>query len=279
MERQGIPKLKNRKRKIVILFICLFIAGFFCYLQNNLLTVSNYIYESEKVSGDLEGYTIVQISDLHNKQFGKHQKRLLKKVNALAPDMIVLTGDLVDSNHTDIEKSLDFVEGAVKIAPVYYVTGNHEYWLEEEDLHFLMERLNRAGVVILDNEAQKIEKGNQHFLLLGLNDKSLCDDTLKEMKVNDGEFNLLLAHEPQCISNYSAKHVDLVFSGHAHGGQFILPFIGAVIAPDQGFLPEYTEGMYTEGRTTMVVSRGLGNSVIPLRLFNYPDIVCVKLEK
>lgn len=193
--------------------------------------------------------------------------------------MIVITGDLVDSSHMDIEKALEFVEGAIELAPVYYVTGNHEHWLKEEDFHLLMEGLDRAGVVILDNEAQEIKVGNQHFVLLGLDDKSLYDDTLKKMKVNNKELNLLLAHEPQCLSNYSESRVDLVFSGHAHGGQLIVPFIGAVIAPDQGFFPEYTEGIYVKNGTTMVVSRGLGNSVIPLRLFNYPDIVCVTLEK
>lgn len=272
-------KLKNKKRKFIILGICLLVACSFCYLQNNMLTVSDYTYASDKVTGDLEGYTIVQISDLHNKRFGRHQEHLLEKISRLAPDMIVITGDLVDSSHMDIEKALEFVEGAIELAPVYYVTGNHEHWLKEEDFHLLMEGLDWTGVVILDNEAQEIKVGNQHFVLLGLDDKSLYDDTLKKMKVNNKELNLLLAHEPQCLSNYSESRVDLVFSGHAHGGQFIVPFIGAVIAPDQGFFPEYTEGMYVKNGTTMVVSRGLGNSVIPLRLFNYPDIVCVTLEK
>lgn len=118
-------------------------------------------------------------------------------------------------------------------------------------------------------------------MLVGLDDRHLADETLKSL-IRDCDSNCLsvvLAHEPQYIEDYSNAGADLVLSGHAHGGQFILPFIGAVVAPDQGLLPEYTEGRYDMNHTTMYVSRGLGNSVIPVRLFNRPEIVCIDLGK
>lgn len=267
-----------KKKKMLIGGIVLIIVFVFCYWQNTMLTVSDYEYSNKKVTKELDGYTIVQISDLHNRRFGKEQKWLLKKIENLKPDMIVITGDLVDSNHTNIEKAQELVQGACQIAPVYYVTGNHEYWLSDEEQKELKDVLEASGVILLENESITITKGTSSFVLSGLNDNSLLGDTLQSMKLDSDKLNILLAHEPQYLSNYSSCGVDLVLSGHAHGGQFILPFIGAVYAPDQGFRPKYTEGRYTAGQTTMFVSRGLGNSVIPVRLFNFPEVVCIRLK-
>ncbi|MDE7104814.1 MAG: metallophosphoesterase, partial [Ruminococcus sp.] len=240
-----------------------------------MLTVSEYNYKSDKITAEMNDFKIIQISDLHNKSFGKNQKYLIKKIKELNPDIIVITGDIVDSNHTNISKAMDFVNGAVEISPVYYVTGNHEHWLDDSEIQELISGLNGTGVKTLNNESVKVEKNGSSFVLSGLDDYHLEDDTLKNMKLDKNELNILLAHEPQYLTHYAMNNVDLVLSGHAHGGQFILPFIGGVIAPDQGFLPEYTNGKYMSADTTMIVSRGLGNSVIPVRLFNYPDIVCI----
>lgn len=189
----------------------------------------------------MDGYRIVQISDLHNAKFGQNNEKLIRKIAGLEPDMIVVTGDLVDSNHTDLDVAIHFMESVTQICPVYYVTGNHEYWLD---------------------------------------DRSLSDGTLSSL-VQDCDSDCLrvvLAHEPQYIEKYSQAGVDLVLCGHAHGGQFILPFVGALAAPDQGLFSKYTEREYRMGNTTMYVSRGLGNSVIPIRLFNDPENVCVELR-
>lgn len=271
-------KKNSKKKKLIICLLSAAVLLMFCFWQNNMITVSEYSYISPKVTADLDGFRIVHISDLHNKGFGKDQKRILKKIREFAPDIIVITGDIVDSNHTNIQRALDFAVGAVEIAPVYYVTGNHEKWLEDEEYDELMSGLDNAGVIRLDNESEVIEKGNSSFVLYGLDDDNLCDDTLKNMNADSKELNVLLAHEPQYITEYALNGADLAFSGHAHGGQFILPFIGGIIAPDQGFFPEYTEGVHTSAQMSMVISRGLGNSVIPVRLFNYPEIVCVTFE-
>lgn len=270
--------MKITKKKLIIFSVIFILLMLFCFWQNNMLTVSEYTYKSGKITAGINNFRIVQISDLHNKSFGKNQKRLLEKTEELSPDIIVITGDIVDSNHTDISKALDFVNGAVKISPVYYITGNHEHWLSDSEMQELISGLDIAGVKILDNESVTVDKNGSFFVLSGLDDFSLQDDTLKDMNLDKNNLNILLAHEPQYLTHYSVNSVDLVLSGHAHGGQFILPFIGGIVAPDQGFFPEYTDGEYFSADTEMIVSRGLGNSIIPVRLFNYPDIVCVTLS-
>lgn len=267
-----------KKKRLIIPGITAAAVFVFCGWQNDMLTISRYSCSSAEISKELDGFTIVQISDLHNKRFGKNQRRLLKKTAALEPDIIVITGDIVDSNHTNIDKALEFAEGAADIAPTYYVTGNHERWLENCEFEELLAGLRKSGVVILDNEWVDIEKDGGHFSLIGLDDLCLDGNTLKNMNLDDDEFNVLLAHEPQYIKEYSAANVDLALTGHAHGGQFRLPFIGGIVAPDQGFFPEYIEGKHKSGGMEMIISRGLGNSIIPVRIFNFPEIVSVELS-
>ena len=290
----------NRKKYIKSALVLLIVIALllFCSYQNRHLETTYYTYKAEQLGADLEGYRIVQISDLHNVKFGKNNQKLVDRIRECEPDMIVLTGDLVDSNHTNVDRAVQFVDEIVKICPVYYVTGNHEYWLEKSEYDELMDGLVSAGVVILDNQVVEISRGDAKFRLVGLDDRSLADGTLEALLSDESirnnqaeqneetadnedsgekELTVVLAHEPQYLARYAGTGVDLVLSGHAHGGQFRLPFVGGIVAPDQGFLPEYTAGEYYMNVTEMIVSRGLGNSVIPVRLFNYPEIVCVDL--
>ena len=276
------------KKKIIlisIIAILLMIAAF-CIWQNNSLVISNYEYKTSKIHKDLDGYRIVQISDLHNKAFGKNNKRLIQKIKDCKPDIIVVTGDVVDSNHTDVDVAMNFMEGAIEIAPVYYITGNHELWVEDREYADFMDRMARSDVIWLKDEVIEIAKGEESFFLVGLDENSLGNATLNHLleEKNIGENNqekltLLLAHEPQYFETYVQSNVDYIFTGHAHGGQIRLPGIGGLVAPDQGFLPKYTAGEFTKNDTTMVVSRGLGNSIVPIRVFNRPEIVCVTLKK
>ena len=265
------------KRIWIPIIIALILIPFFLF-QNKHLVITNYTYESDKLGTDLDGYRIVQISDLHNATFGKNNRKLLDAIKLCSPDIIVITGDLVDSNHTDVERAVSFVEQAVTIAPVYYVTGNHEYWLTSTDRQQTLQGILSAGAIDLDNLSVPITRGDSSFLLVGLDDHHLSDETLKRLLTNQNELSIVLAHEPQYLQEYADAGADLVLSGHAHGGQFRLPFIGGLVAPDQGFLPKYTSGDYTIADTDMIVSKGLGNSIIPIRLFNYPEIVCVELK-
>ena len=266
-------KSRNTKKqkyiKLAITLSIVIVIILFCNFQNKHLETTHYTYAAEQLGADLEGYRIVQISDLHNAKFGKNNQKLVGRIRECEPDMIVLTGDLVDSNHTNVDRAVQFVDEIVKICPVYYVTGNHEYWLEKSEYDELMDGLIGAGVVILDDQVVEISRGDAKFRLVGLDDKSLADGTLEALLSDEKELTVLV--------RYASIGVDLVLSGHAHGGQFRLPFVGGIVAPDQGFLPEYTAGEYYMDGTEMIVSRGLGNSVIPARLFNYPEIVCVEL--
>lgn len=276
---------KRMKKCIWILGLCVSLSLFF-FWQNNTLVISWYTYETGEIGEDLDGYRIVQISDLHNKQFGKNQKRLLEKIKDCNPDLIVVTGDLVDSNHTNLEKAMEFIRGVTLIAPVYYVTGNHEKWLDKDRETVLLEQLRQAEVRCLNNGEEEIRVKQDSFLLFGLDDSNLVDDTLEQLISDDSKgssteetFMVLLAHEPQNFLQYSDTKIDLVLAGHAHGGQIRLPFVGGIVAPDQGVFPQYTAGLYEENATSMIVSRGLGNSIIPVRIFNRPEIVCVELRK
>ncbi|MFR7906540.1 MAG: metallophosphoesterase [Coprococcus eutactus] len=298
MNSENIRSNRKKYIKSAIVLLIVIVLLLFCNFQNKHLETTHYTYETEQLGVDLDGYRIVQISDLHNAKFGKNNQKLVDRIRECAPDMIVLTGDLVDSNHTNVDRAVQFVDEIVKICPVYYVTGNHEYWLDTSEYEKLMDGLVSAGVVILDNQVVEISRGDAKFRLVGLDDRSLADGTLEALLSDESirnnqaeqkeetadnedsgekELTVVLAHEPQYLARYAGTGVDLVLSGHAHGGQFRLPFVGGIVAPDQGFLPEYTAGEYYMNGTEMIVSRGLGNSVIPVRLFNYPEIVCVDL--
>ncbi len=270
---------KRTKRRIVLLIVALIIV-IFCIWQNNDIVISRYVYENSKIGVNQDGFKIAQISDLHNKEFGSNNKRLLHKLREENPNMILITGDIVDRNRTNIDIALEFVKGAVEIAPVYYISGNHEYSISNNDWNKLMQNMEAYGVMLMDNKTIEIGDDNG-FYLVGLGEQNLTDGTLQTLTsgLKPDKLKILLAHEPQNLKLYSQTKVDLIFAGHAHGGQFRLPFVGGLIAPNQGFFPKYTAGTYRENQTTMVVSRGLGNSVIPVRIFNRPEIVIVTLRK
>jgi predicted MPP superfamily phosphohydrolase len=278
----------KKKRMVFILFAIIAIISIFCMWQNNDITTTKIDYCNTKIPDEFNGYRIVHISDLHNKKFGNNQERLLREIRAVSPDIIVVTGDLIDRRKYDLDTAIVFINGAVKIAPVYYVSGNHEAW--SGDYRNISSQLLSCGVQILDDNKVKLIKGEGKIEILGLSDpdfltSSYVDGTnsakLKEhLKVlsDDSVFQILLSHRPELFHLYRNENIDLIFSGHAHGGQFRLPFIGGLVAPDQGLFPEYTSGVYKQNQSTMIVSRGLGNSIIPIRIFNRPEIVVVTLQ-
>lgn len=281
-------KIKGKK---VLIIIIIFIGSLTFFMwQNNSLTISEVVIENNKIEEEFDGYKILQISDLHNKEFGDKQKNILREIEKINPDIIVVTGDLIDSSNTNIEVAMDLIKGAIDIAPIFYVSGNHEAWagVYEE----LRVKLEEAGAYVLEDEKIEIIKENSAIDLIGLSDPDFLEaDALKynkngeiENKLNNliednDNFKILLSHRPELIEIYSNSEVDLVFSGHAHGGQFILPFIGGVIAPDQGLFPKLTEGVHKKDNTEMIISRGLGNSIIPIRIFNRPELIVVTLSK
>lgn len=247
--------------------------------QNADLTASHYVFRSPKVRGALEGFRITQVSDLHNKEFGADNCRLMALTEAQLPDLLVITGDLTDSYHTDLDKALDAARRLAQIAPCYYVTGNHEHRMSLERQRDFYRSLEEAGVAVLRNEAVRLGLG-EGFRLLGVDCNQARTDTLRNLMADrpSEELNILLAHKPHYAKYYEASGVDLVLTGHAHGGQWRFPLIGGLYAPGQGILPRYTAGMYRLGNTVMCVSRGLGNSSFPLRIENKPELVTVILR-
>ncbi len=233
-----------------------------------------------------EGFKIAHVSDLHSAVFGRKNEKLLSLIRAAKPDIIAITGDLIDSRHTDIDSALAFVEAAAEIAPVYYVTGNHESRLDFDEIE---PRLIAAGARVLRNEAEDIGRGGERIRLAGIDDPSFIRTggtaeeraaaELEQLGDGGGTFTVLLAHRPELVEVYAGYGAGLVLSGHAHGGQVRLPLLGGLYAPGQGLLPEYDSGLYSLGETQMVVSRGLGNSVAPLRVNNRPELVIVTLSR
>ncbi|MGL6106113.1 metallophosphoesterase [Romboutsia sp.] len=258
----------------------------FFYWQNNDITVTNIDFENTKIPNNFNGYKILQVSDLHNKKFGKNQKKLVQLTKEINPDIIVITGDIVDSRRTNVDVALQYINQAVKIAPTYYVQGNHESRIEEYTK--LEEGLLKAGVKILDNKNEEINIDNQKINLIGMEDLTLVKSdtkrktfeeilkTLKSESVSD--LNILLSHRPELLYIYARQGIDLVFAGHAHGGQIRLPFTDGLFAPGQGILPKSTSGVHKDKNTEMVVSRGLGNSLFPFRVFNRPELVVTTLK-
>ncbi|MBQ8733880.1 MAG: metallophosphoesterase [Anaerotignum sp.] len=253
----------------------------FLYWQDNGLMLTKMTYEGDVPKG-FDGYKILQVADLQNKVFGRDQAPLLKKINASSPDIIVITGDLLDRHEgrTDVDSAMGFIQEITNIAPVYFVSGNHEHQSGEWDI--LLEALIEAGVTVLDNGKSILEKDGETITILGLADKSVnqhYDKMLHTLMAGqEDSFNILLSHRPELFETYVKENIDLAFTGHAHGGQIIIPFLRqGIFAPHQGFFHKYTEGMHEKDGTVMVVSRGLGNSSFPFRIFNRPELIEVTL--
>ncbi len=261
---------KTRKPKFFIVPVLMVLETGICIFflfQNYHLVTTEYAADI----GLSEDISIVQVSDLHNQVFGIKESSLLKKISEAEPDMIVVTGDVVDSTHTSYDIALDFFEGAVKISPVYYVTGNHEDRLHGSRLDDLYTKMRALGVIFLDDTY--IEKDG--YIIAGIADSSLGDFSAYA-PFDDSKPVIMLAHEPQFYGLYKSLGADLVLTGHYHGGQIIIPGKGGLVSPEFEFFPEYYEGMHDMEGMKLIISRGLGNSVAPVRINNYPELVIVK---
>ena len=281
--------MTGKKKRTIILAIAAVLLALVVWTVwgNTALELNTYTVGSKELPDAFDGYRIAQVSDLHNAEFGDGNQRLLDMLREAEPDMIAITGDLIDSRKTNIAVALAFAEEAVKIAPCYYVSGNHEARVSE--YRELKAGLEAAGVTVLDDARVEIEISGKSITIIGVNDPSfladyltsdaaVMDRKLSELSSEDASFTILLSHRPELFDTYAAHEMDLVLTGHAHGGQFRLPLIGGLIAPNQGLFPKYDDGLYSEGNTNMIVSRGLGNSIIPFRFNNRPEVVLIELK-
>ena len=244
---------------------------------------SEYTVASENLPQSFDGFTVAQLSDIHGHMFGKNGHRLVEKLEAESPDIIVISGDLADEDTEDFGEMEAFLSALTEIAPTYYVSGNHEWWAR--CLDELEEIFDETGVRYLKNEYVLIERSGEQIALLGAEDPngpaSMIKPTelVEQLEQNEGEsFRLLLGHRNDWREKYPELDVDLIFSGHAHGGIVRLPFVGGVLGTNLNLFPDDVEGALESGRYTLIVSRGLGNSVPIPRFLNNPELVIVKLE-
>ena len=276
---------------IIIIVMAVIIAiGVFLYLQNNIIDITKYNLKYDKAD---EPIRIVQLSDLHSKPF----KKVLKKIDEIKPDIICITGDYINDREKNKKKMLKYAKALVARAKVYYITGNHERRLENFDE--LMDELSKVGFIVLLNKVSVYHDKGFEIDFLGLDENQANFDDYKARKkgtfeykdmspyfkqLNEfGGYKIVLSHFPENFEGvkemkYSQYDIDLQLSGHAHGGQFCLPFIGPVYSPGQGLKPKYAKGSFGN-RPKLIVSRGLGNAEFPFRLFNHPEINVINITK
>jgi len=283
---------KNRRRRRrpfsrLLLLVCFTaLCLLFFRWSNHSLQVDAYTFSSPALPEGFEGFTVVQLSDLHGAQFGENNEDLCAAVRAADPDLIVLTGDLQDRfRETPRDYVTQLCAALQDIAPTFYVTGNHEWALP--DIRGLKRDIAATGVTVLTNSFLPLERGGDTLLLAGVDDPNGFADqkTPEELaeelyEAYEDPFWILLAHRNNLfLSRYSLLGADLVISGHAHGGLIRLPFTDGLIGVERDLFPSYTAGFYEENGSTLLVSRGLGNSGRSFRIFNRPEVVVLTLER
>ena len=272
---------KKRIRPIIFFIIIAFLFSAF----DVRLKIVEYTITSDKITNPIR---IALVTDLHSCKYGKNQKTLIDAVDKQNPDIVLLGGDIFDDKIPDENTEL-FLAGIAGKYPCYYVTGNHEYWSRRVDE--MLDTLKKYNVTILDGKSETVEVNNQKISISGIDDPDANLytgksegfyaqlDEINQIK-DDSLFTILLAHRPSYVNKYLDYNFDLVLSGHAHGGQWRIPFLlNGVFAPDEGFLPKYAGGQYDFPNGKMIVSRGLAreSTRVP-RIFNRPELVIVNLE-
>ena len=282
-------KTKGKKHRgrgcltaLIILALIAAAAAFLIKDSREDLEISRYEVASQKLPESFDGFKIVQLSDLHGAEFGEDGMGLVEKVKELEPDIIALTGDFV-TDEGDLAAVKKLAGRLTELCPVYFVSGNHEFG---SGLAVKVRNiLERAGVKYLSNEYLTISRGEDEILLGGVEDPLAYADMLSPdelaQKMNDAApdaFKILLGHRNYWMTEYPELPVDLIFCGHAHGGLIRIPGVGGLIGTDRRLFPDFDAGQFNNGRYTLIVSRGLGNSVPIPRIFNRPEIVCVELS-
>lgn len=277
------------KEKIYILIFIILLVLFFNY-QNNSLQNTTITINDTTLPDEFSGFRIVQLSDMHSKMFGKKGETLIKNVSALNPDIIVMTGDMLDGNIGVTYDFTDFLGDLSKIAACYYISGEEELHLNEENENYLYTVLEEYNIKLLNNERTEILSGQAAISITGIvfektaqNNNKIITEKLSGIYKKYGSpsgFGILLAHYPDYLAEYSKFEYRVIIAGHNHGGQFRLPVIGGVISPDGKPFPAYDSGYFLSSnkKSMMIVNRGLGNSEIPQRILNRPEIVLIVLK-
>lgn len=305
-------------KKILKLLIIIYILILFSLIINAFLNkgvyIKKYNLKYKDLPKDFDDYKIVQLTDIHSIKSEEQINQIINKIKKQKPDIICITGDLIDSGNyisqknAQVEKkiitpeglTIKFIQKLLEITDVYYVYGNHEMMLLDfPETNEFKVALEEAGVKILNNKIEFLYKENSKIKLIGLQDPAtlykdeLYSDlegtssekarkVLQDLYVQDSSecFTILLAHRPECFETYVSYNIDLILSGHTHGGMLRLPFIRGIYAHPQGFFPEYSYGKYKKRNSTMIVGAGIGYSGnIHFRVYNLPEIEVINLIK
>ncbi len=273
-------------RRLLGALAALALLSAFLWWSNTSLQVDTFTCNLPRLPADFEGFTIVQLSDLHGAQFGENNEKLLQTVAGAAPDLIVITGDLLDQGRDPEAGYVDtLAKGLTAIAPTYFVTGNHEW--ARPDAEALKAQLRDGGVTVLSNGADLLTRGDSSLVLAGIDapngyaDQKTPEELRDEIYAGaEDPFWILLAHRNTLFKKqYSLLGADLVLSGHGHGGLVRLPFTDGLFSTDHTLFPSYTAGFYEANGSTLFVSRGLGNSGYTFRLFNRPQVAVLTLHR
>ena len=275
------------KKILGIIIIISSLVFLYLYYENNCLQISEYNIIDNKIPDNFNNYKIIQVSDFHNTKSRILTKTLIKEIKKNKPNIIVLTGDLIDSKKINLNITIEFIKEINDIAPIYFISGNHEANIS--NYSYFKDKLEENKVIILDNKLHILKENESEINLIGINDPTMknnpyeTDDEIIEFEIDSIDYNknnytILLSHRPELFENYVNHDIDLVLSGHAHGGQIRIPFVGGLVAPNQGLFPNYTSGKKEKRNTTMIISRGIGNSILPFRINNRPELVIITLN-
>lgn len=289
-DREGAPRRRRKRRPLRWLAVLLVLAAVsvpWYHWQCWGLQVTHTQLELPALPEGFDGLRIVQLSDLHGHEYGEGSGELLRLVAEQEPELIVVTGDLIDQKD-QLRMVPALARGLAGIAPTYYVTGNHEWALGTAAVKELKGVLDQCGAVPLSNRYEVLERGGSRLVLAGVDDPNgYADQTTPEelyawiQEDSPGLFTLLLAHRNDRFPQYAAAGYGFVLSGHGHGGIVRLPFLGGLIGTNRRLFPQWTSGLYAQGDSVLFVSRGLGNNTVPFqgfRIFNRPELAVVTLK-
>lgn len=277
---------------VITTIFLIFLLLILIYTSNNCLKVTRYTVNNEKIPKSFNNFKIVHISDVHSKMFGKNNSKFFNKIYKLNPDIIVMTGDIIDDSEKNVEEFARLYSKLYKKYPTYYSIGNHERKLGYKRYKKYIDLLKKYGVNVIINGGVYLKRGSDKIKINALKfrenmqPKFLTEEKKKKYinymrnklgDIKENEFNILLAHDPENFKMYEKLNVDLIFSGHVHGGLVRFGKI-CLLSPRRKFFPKYSYGKNILNKTTLITSSGLGNATIPVRLFNRPEIVEVILK-
>lgn len=275
--------MRRRKTAVLLVLAALLAAGFLLWGNCSLQTTETALV-SPALPPAFDGLRIVELADLHGRVFGRGSRRLLAAVRRAEPDLICIDGDLFDE-HTDLAMLPPLLRGLCAIAPVYYVTGNHEWRVP--GLRGILAQMRACGVTVLQDDWRVLRRGEDALIVAGTDDpcgpaeRKTPAELIADIRAEAGEaaFLLLLAHRNDQLPQWSALGVQAVLAGHCHGGVVRLPFVGGLFGTDPRLFPAWDAGLYRQGETALYVSRGLGYTNVHFRLFNRPEVAVIVLRR